>query len=337
MNQRLCAWFVLWRSCKIRCLQRNGRIATWIFLGLCCHLGSVGVMGSSLCWANPGKDAVSVVGTTRIEAESHTDGQLGVTSWWQTGSYMTVGWFDTTKKPSHRVEEGEQGHLSGMVQRKQGTWLGSHTVAAKNPGASIDPSLPPPLSTVSVPPVEWPLVLLQGFSGMIVAGVTSFLLQTLVDLVVIGPLITAEDLEKSGIISTVVVLAVVPWLVAGTVYGLGQLSNNYRGSFWWALIGAYVGEGIAFGLGLLLNSIDTSDRKNISRLVRFLLDGLLIGVGSVLFYTLFRSSTGSFVRIGSLLQRQEGGRWAWGVPLPRVSQHENGETMVSFPVFSGRF
>ncbi len=203
---------------------------------------------------------------------------------------------------------------------------------------TLDPSLPVPLSKATAPSVEWPLVVLQGFSGMIVAGVSSYLLQTLVDLSIVGPVLSersATDFQTAGIVGTLVTSAVIPWIIGGTVYALGRLSNNYRSSFWWALLGAYLGEGVAMGVGLLLNAIDQSEGRSTSRLIRFLLDGLLVGVGSVLFYTLFRYPLGNVQQIGSLLQYNHGS-WAWGLPLPRLSSVSN-NTTVSIPVLSGRF
>lgn len=204
--------------------------------------------------------------------------------------------------------------------------------------AQIDPKtgLPPPMSAKSVPPVEWPLVLLQGFSGMVVGAFGSFMMQALIDLALAPTITDQASFETSGLISNLATLLVMPWVIGGTVYGLGQLSNNYTSSFWWALIGAYVGQGVAFTVGLLLNYLDTTEGQPTSRLIRFLLDGLLIGIGSVLFYTLFRRSRGTFQQIGSLMHFRNG-QMVWGLPLPVVSQPQPGETSVSVPILTGTF
>ncbi|TNE49048.1 MAG: hypothetical protein EP343_14360 [Deltaproteobacteria bacterium] len=204
--------------------------------------------------------------------------------------------------------------------------------------AQIDPKtgLPPPVSESSVPPVEWPLVLLQGFSAVVVGAFGSFMVQALIDLALAPTIQTTADIETSGLVSNISTLLIMPWVIGATVYGLGQLSNNYTASFWWALAGAYVGQGVAFGVGLLLNYLDTSEKKNTSRLVRFLLDGLLIGVGSVLMYTLFRRSKGTFQQIGTLMRYQDG-KVAWGLPIPLVTQPQPNETLVTVPILAGQF
>ena len=215
-------------------------------------------------------------------------------------------------------------------------WLMDTTAGKPAAGGASD--LPAPMSQGTRPPIEWSLAVFQTFSGMIVAGVSSFVVQTIVELAIVGPAqvnVQAETSALSGIVGTLVSLATIPWLVAGTVYGLGRLSNNYRSSFWWSLLGAYVGEAVALGVGLLINFVDQSESKSTSRLLRFLLDGLFIGFGTVLFYTLFRYSVGNFQQIGALIQYRQG-VWSWGVPLPHISQY-NDTTTVSVPVLSGSF
>ncbi len=215
-------------------------------------------------------------------------------------------------------------------------WWGKDCQASRL--AQVDPKtgLPPPLSASAVPPVEWPLVLLQGFSAVVVGAFGSFMVQALIDLALAPTIQTTADIETSGLVSNISTLLIMPWIIGATVYGLGQLSNNYTASFWWALAGAYVGQGVAFGVGLLLNYLDTSDRKNTSRLIRFLLDGLLMGVGSVLLYTLFRRSKGTFQQIGTLVRYQDG-KVAWGLPIPVVTRPQPNETLVTVPILAGQF
>jgi hypothetical protein len=187
------------------------------------------------------------------------------------------------------------------------------------------------------PPLEWPVILLQVFSGAVVASVSSFLTQTLVDAAQLGSATTLTDEERQtgSYIRSAIVLTVVPWPVALTIYGLGRVSNNYYGSYWWALAGSYAGELVAFGLNLLFTSIDQSKDQEISRLVAFLLDGLLTAIGGTLLYTLFRKQYKGIQQIGSLIQFRDK-QWTWGIPLPKLVQTRE-QTIVSVPVLSGRF
>jgi hypothetical protein len=184
-------------------------------------------------------------------------------------------------------------------------------------------------------PMEWPLIALQGFSGMIVATVSSILLRYVLEFAIIGSNITNENIRIASLSAGIISLAVTPWIVSGTVYGVGRLSHNYEGHFWWALLGAYAGEALAFGLAQLMRELDTSPNKDISRILTFIFEGLLTSVGTVIFYVLFRRANADIIHIGSLLNL-ECGRWRWGIPLPQIARWEN-QTTTSIALISGRF
>lgn len=194
------------------------------------------------------------------------------------------------------------------------------------------------------PPMEWPLILLEFFSGGIVAGFGSVLLQSLIDistgLNVEGRNLTKEELAQelatAATIRGVVVFTVIPWAVALTVWGIGTRSNNYTGNYWWALLGAYAGQLLSLGSGLLLNALDTTETKEVSRIISFLLDGFLTAFGSILLYNLLRKPFKGIQQIGSLM-RYDKGQWQVGIPLPMVSANRQQGVTVFAPVLSGQF
>lgn len=189
------------------------------------------------------------------------------------------------------------------------------------------------------PPKEWGLLFLQGFSGAIVATVSSIVLQSLLDIALINSQgqqnQTRESIQTAIYVRSAIVFAAVPWLVGGIVYGLGKLSNMYEGSFWWALLGGYAGQLLSVGLNALFVALDTTTQKSVARGLGFVFDGLLTGLGAILLYALFQTPYKGIQTIGSLLQLRKG-QWSWGIPLPNVAQVQ-GETIAHISILSGRF
>ena len=184
--------------------------------------------------------------------------------------------------------------------------------------------------------LEWSLLWLEGFSGAIVAAVSSLLFQTWADIAIVNNTPTAENVEVAGWASTIGTFGVVPWLVGLTVYLLGKLSHVYVGNYWWALAGAYVGGAVSFGLGRLISFLDTTVRKDIATPIRFILDGVLMAFGAVLLHTLFLKKSGDFIQLGALLQ-WDGHHVRLGVPVPQFTQPTQKDVAVTLPLFSGTF
>ncbi len=185
----------------------------------------------------------------------------------------------------------------------------------------------------SSPPMEWGLLTLMWFSGGILATVSRFLITSLLEIVILAPNPDQRDLHL--ILSSVMVLGGVPWIVSGSLYGLSFLSNNYRSSFWWMLLGAYSGQAVSFGLNLLFLSIDRTPTKSIAFFLGLLTDGVLVATGTVLFYALFRKPFGQVVHIGGLINYTDG---KFKPGLPTITPYTDGRgTGVNISIIRGRF
>ena len=186
------------------------------------------------------------------------------------------------------------------------------------------------------PPSEWALALFQGFSGVIVAVVASFAIQSLFEAVLVSTSPTIERQTIASFAYTGTNLVVIPWIVAGTVYGLGRLSNNYSVSFWWLLVGAYAGQLLSSGIGLLATfASGENNRFAVARIITLFSDGLLTAGGALLFYLLFRKAHTDIQAFGSLFSHHDG-RWRIGIPIPRI-QHSDEGVACSLPLLSGSF
>lgn len=182
---------------------------------------------------------------------------------------------------------------------------------------------------------EWGLMLLQTFAGGVVATVSSVLSQEISNTLIFGTNVTAEKVSLASLVSSVIGLALVPWFVALTVYGIGRVSNTNEGSFWWTLLGAYLGSLASFGLGRLAQSLDPSPGKDTARPIRHALDGVLLVLGAMIFHTAFLRPYGDVIHLGSLLQWRKGSVH-WGVPVATFAQ-EGGHSTVQLSLLQGRF
>jgi hypothetical protein len=216
--------------------------------------------------------------------------------------------------------------------------LPSLRLAQDNPKTNIDP----PLKGETIqdadpaPPSEWALALFQGFSGVIVAVVASFAIQSLFEAVIVSTNPTIERQTIASFAYTGTNLVVIPWIVAGTIFGLGRLSNNYSVSFWWVLLGAYAGQLLSSGIGLLATfASGENNRFAVARIITLFSDGLLTAGGALLFYLLFRKAHTDIQAFGSLFSHHDG-HWRIGIPLPRI-QHSDEGIACSLPLLSGSF
>jgi hypothetical protein len=119
---------------------------------------------------------------------------------------------------------------------------------------------------------------------------------------------------------------------------IGSLSANYEGSFWWALLGAYLGQSLSFGLGQLASALDQTNNKEPSRMFRLFGDGLLTSLGAVLLYNIFRKAYPGVRHYGSLLHWKQG-HFRWGLPLPLLlpSPASPRQPTLQLTLFSGSF
>ena len=191
------------------------------------------------------------------------------------------------------------------------------------------------LRIVDQTPLDWPIILLQGFSGSIVGSVAHLIFQSIFQAIFINEKSSLDDLNMTIFLSTSVTFGIVPWLTALSVYALAPFIYAYHGSYWWALIGAYVGGGVSFALGQLVYYADSSRLKSVAIPMQVLFNGLFMGIGSVLFFTLFRRPFKDIIQLGSLLNFS-GNRFSWGVPLP-LAMGEKEHLKVSFSLLSGHF
>ncbi|MCB9639648.1 MAG: hypothetical protein H6727_12210 [Myxococcales bacterium] len=186
-------------------------------------------------------------------------------------------------------------------------------------------------------PSEWPLALLMGFSGVIVSVVVSYVSQAVIEAAMVSPSSpTVESRLNASLAYTSINIALIPWVVAGTMYGLSRLSNNYRSNFWWMLLGAYIGQVTSAGIGLLATFLGSgTERFTVARIVTLFADGLLAAAGALLAYLLVRKPYEEVETLGTLIHYKDG-KMRWGVPLPMVTREGN-DQRVMVSLFAGRF
>lgn len=180
---------------------------------------------------------------------------------------------------------------------------------------------------------DWGIFALQGFSGLVTGAFGAFVLHTLIDTLFITSQADKSVLEAGGLIKNSVVLLTIPWAVSAVVSMIGNLSQTHEGSYWWALAGAFAGGAVSFGVNLGLER-SGMDFVSIS-VLQFLSNGVLMVAGSMLFYYLFRKQRAGLIRLGSLVQVQDG-RLSFGVPIPMLHTTTEG-SRLSLPLLQGRF
>ncbi len=183
------------------------------------------------------------------------------------------------------------------------------------------------------PPLDWSIILFQSFSSTIAASVSHLLLQTVLQAIFIKEDSSPETVNAVLWGVSMTTFAIVPWLTALSVSIFSPFIYGYYSSFWWALVGAYIGAGASFAFGTLLFYLDTSPRKNIAIPFQILFNGLFMGLTSVLFFTLFRRPYKDIIQLGSLLQFSKDSI-RWGIPIP---QYHPQKATLFIPILSGSF
>jgi hypothetical protein len=187
------------------------------------------------------------------------------------------------------------------------------------------------------PPSEWQLLMFMALAGAVVSVVSSFAIQSLFEAVMVVPSNpTAESRVNASFAYTATNVALIPWLVAGTLYGLSRLSNNYGSNFWWMLLGAYAGQVVSAGIGLMSTLLGSgTDRFAVARIVTLVADGLLAATGAMLAYLFTRKPYEEIEHLGALLHLRQG-RVHMGIPLPLIYRDAY-EQRISMTLLAGRF
>ncbi len=187
------------------------------------------------------------------------------------------------------------------------------------------------------PPSEWQLLLFMALSGAIVSVVSSFAIQSLFEFLLITPSNnTAESRINASLAYTAANVALIPWVVAGTLFGLSRLSNNYDSNFWWMLLGAYAGQVLSAGIGLMSTLLGSgTQRFAVARIVTLIADGLLAATGAMLAYLFTRKAYEEVEHMGALFHLREG-RVQMGIPLPLIYRDAY-EQRISMTFVAGRF
>lgn len=187
------------------------------------------------------------------------------------------------------------------------------------------------------PPSEWQLLLFMALSGAIVSVVSSFSIQSLFEFLLITPSNnTAESRINASFAYTAANVALIPWVVAGTLFGLSRLSNNYDSNFWWMLLGAYAGQVLSAGIGLMTTLLGSgTQRFAVARIVTLIADGLLAATGAMLAYLFTRKAYEEVEHMGALFHLREG-RVRMGIPLPLIYRDAY-EQRISMTFLAGRF
>ena len=182
-------------------------------------------------------------------------------------------------------------------------------------------------------PTEWPLIALEFGSAAVTGFVYAFLVDAILSAIIDGPdggKVSTGRLVLSGVVT----FSTGPPLVAAVVWAIGRFSQYYRGSFWWAVAGAYAGQLLASGLSLIVG-LSSGTATSASQLMLLLSSLVLPALGSVLAHTLTRRALLG-TRIGSLWNLHRG-RWTAGIPLPTLVRSGRGEVVAGLTLVGGRF